>query len=497
MGTFARLEMRPAPVSEPQREPVSSWSVMKLIFWGAAQTVTGSMHEVRWNGNRYLLDCGLYQGRRAESYQRNREFPFPARSVDAVLLSHAHIDHSGNLPSLVKSGFHGPIHASPATVDLCQSMLLDSAHLQEKDALFLNKRHSRRKALMMQGHNGEVEPLYTMEDAERTLPLFRGAPLYTQVEVGPGLVCQAHNAGHMLGSRTLRLEAESRSRKVTLAFTGDLGRVGLPIIRDPDPLPPVDYLILESTYGDRLHKELGAVSDKLADVINRTCARGGKIIAPAFAVGRTQQLVLMLHELINAGRVPAIPIFVDSPLAVNVTEVHRKHTECFDEETQAFLDRGEDPFGFQRLRYIRDVNESKALNDLRGPFLVISASGMCEAGRILHHLKNNIEDPRNTVLITGFQAENTLGRKIVDKWPEVPIFGEPMRLRAEVAKLNELSGHADQREILTWLKPLAAQLKGLFLVHGEPAQSAALARAVREQYGVEAVIPQRGQSFEL
>jgi metallo-beta-lactamase family protein len=301
----------------------------------------------------------------------------------------------------------------------------------------------------------------------------------------------------MLGSSALLLELHSGGRKVRLGFSGDLGRPHLPIIRDPEPFPAVDYLILESTYGDRLHKELDTVSAKLADVINRTAARGGKIIAPAFAVGRTQQLVVMLHELMNSGTIANIPIFVDSPLAVNVTEAFRRHADDFDEETRRFLVDGEDPFGFKRLRYIRDVNESKALNDLRGPFLVISSSGMCEAGRILHHLRNNIEDPRNTVLITGFMAENTLGRKIVEKLPEVPIFGEPMRLRAEVARLNELSGHADQRELLSWLKPFAATLKKVFLVHGEPAQQASLAKAIREQYGVETHAPARGQSFEL
>jgi metallo-beta-lactamase family protein len=262
-------------------------------------------------------------------------------------------------------------------------------------------------------------------------------------------------------------------------------------------MPQADYLIMESTYGDRLHQDLSLVAGKLADIVNRTCARGGKIIVPSFAVGRTQQLVLLLHELSNEERIPRIPIFVDSPLAVDVTSIFRKHTECFDNETRQFLLEGEDPFGFKSLRYLRDVAESKALNDLRGPFIIISASGMCEGGRILHHLRNNIEDARNTVLITGFQAENTLGKKIVDKMQEVPIFGEPMRLRAEVAKLNELSGHADQRELLEWLKPMAGGLKKVFLVHGEPTQMAALAKAIGQQYGLETVMPERGQSFEL
>ena len=466
---------------------------MKITFWGAAKTVTGSMHEVDTGGKRYLMDCGLYQGRRQQSFEVNSHLPFAAGRIEAVMLSHAHIDHSGNLPSLVRNGFQGPIYTTPGTVDLCNAMLLDSAHLQEKDAAFLNKRHARRKKILAANNNGDVSPLYTVQDAENVMPLFQPVPLHTATGVGPGLTYQSYEAGHMLGSTAMILEAEG----VRLAFSGDIGRPGLPIIEDPEPMPKVDYVIMESTYGDRLHKQIEEAQGILADTVNRTAGRGGKIIAPAFAVGRTQQVVLMLHELMNAGRIPSIPIFVDSPLAISATEVFRKHPEVFDAEARGYLDRGEDPFGFSRLRYVREVSESKALNDLRGPYIVISASGMCEAGRILHHLKNNIEDPRNTVLITGFQAEHTLGRKIVDKWPEVPIFGEPMRLRAEVVKLNELSGHADQRELLQWLKPMAGSLKQVFLVHGEPSQQTALAKAIQDQYGLKVEIPSRGQSFDL
>jgi metallo-beta-lactamase family protein len=470
---------------------------MKLSFWGAAGTVTGSMHELGANGHRYLLDCGQYQGRRKEARERNSNFPFAPASVAAVALSHAHIDHSGNLPVLVKQGFAGPIYTSPATADLCVPMLADSAHLQEMDARFLNKRALRRKMIEQAANGGEIEPLFTAEDAERTLPLFRPVPSRTAAEIGPGVRYTNHDAGHMLGSTFMLLEIEEGKRKISLAFSGDVGRPGLPIVRDPESPPQADYLILESTYGNRLHQDLGPVKEKLRDIISRTCARGGKIIVPAFAVGRTQQLVLLLHELMNAQAIPSIPIFVDSPLAVNVTEVFRRHEELFDSETRVFNDNGQDPFGFGRLRYIRDVNESKALNDLHGSFVVISASGMCEAGRILHHLRNNISDPKNTVLITGFQAENTLGRKIVDKQHEVPIFGEPVRLRAEVAKLNELSGHADQRELLEWMKTAVSGLKKVFLVHGEAAQSGGLAKAIRDRYGVEVVIPKRGDSFLL
>ncbi len=470
---------------------------MQITFWGATGTVTGSMHEVRANGRRFLLDCGLYQGRRREAHERNSALPFEARAVDGVLLSHAHLDHSGNLPTLVKNGFSGPIYTTPATVDLCAAMLRDSAHIQEKDAQFIAKRGARRRALKMPVETEPVEPLYSMQDAESTLPLFHPVPLYTPTHLTPTLSFETYDAGHILGSSCLLLHYHENGRKLKLVFSGDVGRPHLPIIRDPDQLPPADYVIMESTYGDRLHKEPEAVAAKLADVVRRTCARGGRIIVPAFAVGRAQQLVLLLHELINAGKIPNIPIFVDSPLTVDVTEIFRKHPEHWDAETRDFLLNGEDPFGFSRLRYIRDVSESKALNDLRGPFLVISASGMCEAGRILHHLRNNIEDPRNTILITGFQAENTLGRKLVDKWQEVAIFGEPVRVRAEVVKINELSAHADQRELLAWLKPLAGTLKKVFLVHGEPSQSAALAKAIQQQYELEVTTPRRGETFEL
>jgi metallo-beta-lactamase family protein len=463
--------------------------MLKITFWGAARTVTGSMHHLEVAGKRYLLDCGLYQGHRKDAEHRNRDLPFDARSIDSVVLSHAHIDHSGNLPTLVKNGFHGPIYTTPPTIDLCGSMLLDTAHIQESDTKFVNKRGAQRH------RNGyqPVEPLYTTADAEKTLPLLSPVNYHAPKQVGEAFSYQAYEAGHMLGSSALVMEING----TRMIFSGDVGRANLPIIRDPEPMPPADYLIMESTYGDRIHKDEGAVIDKLADVIARTAARGGKIIVPAFAVGRTQQLVLLLHELANQNRIPRIPLFVDSPLAVNVTEVFRKNGEYFNNNVRAHLQDGEDPFGFSRLTYIREASESKKLNDLHGPFLVISASGMCEAGRILHHLRNNIEDPRNTVLITGFQAENTLGRKLVEKWPEVNIFGEPMRLRAEVASLLELSGHADQLELLEWMKPITPQLKKVFLVHGEPPAQQALAKLIAERYQLAVEIPARGASFSL
>ncbi len=464
---------------------------MRVTFWGAAQTVTGSMHHVEAAGKQFLLDCGLYQGRRREAFERNSHFPFPVSGIDGVILSHAHIDHSGNLPTLVHNGYSGPIYTTPATVDLCLPMLADSAHLQQKDVEFCNRRREHRRSKGLDDH--ECEPLYLPEDAERTYPLFCRVGLGETKEVAPGFRYRTYEAGHMLGATSMVIEAEG----VRLAFSGDIGRKHLPILRDPVTPDPVDYLIMESTYGDRFHKPVANVAEKLADVVNRTAGRGGKIIVPCFAVGRTQQLVMVLHQLMDAHRIPSIPIFVDSPLAVNVTEVFRKHPECYDEETRKFLTDGDDPFGFSRLRYIRESSESKALNSLHGPFLVLAASGMCEGGRILHHLRNNIEDPRNTVLITGFQAEYTLGRKILNGDREVPIFGEPMQLRAEVVSLSELSGHADQRELIEWMRPLAPRLKKVFLVHGELSQGAALADVIRKEFKLDVQQPSRGHSFLL
>jgi len=374
-------------------------------------------------------------------------------------------------------------------------MLRDTGHIQEKDAEFMNRRLEKRKAAGLE--NGVVEPLYTAADVERTLPLFHPVPYYTAFSLAPGLQYHCYDAGHILGSSCLVLEDSTAGPPVRLTFSGDIGRPNTPILRDPDRPEASEYLIMESTYGGRLHKSNTHVVDKLAGIVNRTAARGGRIIVPAFAVGRTQQLVFLLHQLANEERIPSIPIFVDSPLAVNITDVYRGHPECFDQETREYLEHNQDPFGFQRLQYIRDVAESKRLNDLHGPFIVISASGMCEQGRILHHLRNNLEDPRNTVLITGFQAADTLGRKLVEKWPEVRVFGEPVRVRAEISSLDELSGHADQGELLQWIEPLAPSLRRVFLVHGESQQSAALAALLRREHGLDVIVPTPGQSFEL
>jgi metallo-beta-lactamase family protein len=457
---------------------------VNLTFQGAAGGVTGSMHVVESQGKRILLDCGMFQGRRKEAEKLNREFPLDASSVDAVVLSHAHIDHSGRLPLLVKNGFRGPIYTTPATLDLCSAMLRDTGHISESDAEFVNRKHP---------NDPPVEPLYTVEDAAAAMEYFHAVPLHQPTPLAGGITFESFDAGHILGSSSILLT----NGATRLAFSGDVGRPGLPIIRDPEPLPPVDYLIMESTYGGRTHPPPGDARSELADVVKRTIGRGGRLIVPAFAVGRTQQLVLLLHGLMNENAIPPVPIFVDSPLAVDVTQIFRQHPECYDETVSGFLKAKEDPFGFQRLTYIRDVNESKKLNDRKGAFVVISASGMCEAGRILHHLRNNVGESRNTVLLTGYQAANTLGRKLQEGWKTVKIFGIPEKVEAEVVMLDALSGHADSGELLDWMEPMTTTLKKVFLVHGEPEESAAMAEAIRQRYRIEAVSVRPGDNYNL
>jgi metallo-beta-lactamase family protein len=475
---------------------------IRLHFWGAAQTVTGSSHHLECAGQNILLDCGMFQGHRQEARDINEHLALPAEQVNAVVLSHAHIDHSGDLPLLVKQGYRGPIYTTPSTVDLCEKMLKDSAHIQESDAEFVNRRMHRRKTIGIPAGQAAVLPLYTQADAEQTVQQFKPVTLHTpQLLAGStadaGFTSTTFDAGHMLGSTCVMIEAREKGQTTKLLFSGDVGRKGLPIINDPEKAQAADYLIMESTYGNRLHQPIGPVKNKLANLVNRTAQRGGHIVMPAFAVGRTQQVVLLLHELIDEKAIPDIPIFVDSPLAVNVTDVFRKHEEEWDAGARAFADLHEDPFGWKRLRYVRTVEESKALNGLKMPFIVIAASGMCEAGRVLHHLKNSVEDPKNLVLITGFQAEHTLGRAIVRRQPEVKIFGEPMRLRAEVDSIGELSGHADQRELLEWMEPVVPTLKKVFLVHGEPGAQQALKAEIERLYKLEVICPMRGDRYEV
>ena len=465
---------------------------MKIKFCGAAREVTGSRHLIEVNGKKILLDCGLFQGKRKDAEQRNRESCFNPAEIDAVILSHAHIDHSGGLPYLVKNGFKGPIYSTFATRDLCNYMLLDSAFIQEKDIEYLKKKSSKKK-------QETLEPLYTIEDAQKTLNQFYAVGYEMAFVVTEGVVCSFYDAGHILGSSLVHLVIyeKEKDRRFTFAFTGDLGRKNLPILRDPQPLPPTEYLMTENTYGDRFHASMLDADKQLEEVINRTARRGGKILIPAFAVERTQEIVYHLNLLWQKKRIPDLPIFVDSPLSANVTEVFMNHPECFDSETyREFVENRKNPFGFGRLQYTRDVAESKALNELNGPAIIISASGMCENGRILHHLRNNIEDPRNTVMIVGFMAKDTLGRKIQEKQSVVNIFGEPFHVKAEVVTMDAFSGHADRSDLLDYISRVEG-VKKIFLVHGEEEQSEKFIEYLGENGYKDVILPHRGEAFEI
>ncbi|NDJ53283.1 MAG: MBL fold metallo-hydrolase [Chloroflexi bacterium] len=470
---------------------------MKITFHGAAQTVTGSQHLIEVNGLRILLDCGLYQGRRSEAREINRELPFDCSTIDAMILSHAHIDHSGNIPNLVRNGFNGDVICTFATRDLCSAMLRDSGHIQERDAEYVNRKRKKRG-------EAPIDPIYTEEDAVKSLQYFLSIGYDRPYRLAPGITVTFKDAGHMLGSAIviLDIEDEDEKRNVRLVFSGDLGRTNIPIIRDPSIINEADVLIMESTYGGRRHPANEELTDELQQVVEATWRRDGKVIIPSFAVGRTQQLVYMLNTLCHDKKLPDLDVYVDSPLAVNVTDIFRLHPEAFDKETLDYLtqkDPDGDVFGFQRLRYIRHVEDSKALNFLREPAIIISASGMMEHGRILHHLKNNIEDDANTILVVGWQAPHTLGRRIVDEEPRVRIFGEEYSLRAQVVVMNAFSGHADHDELIEWVgKFEASKPQHIFLVHGELEAATDLKASLRNDLGYQNVeIPERGQSFKV
>ncbi len=467
---------------------------MNITFYGAARAVTGSQHLIEVNGQRILLDCGLYQGKRAEAEARNRNLPFDAKSVDLMILSHAHIDHSGNIPNLVKSGFRGDIITTPATRDLCASMLLDSAHIQESDAEFLNKHRAEG--------NPEIVPIYTQQDAMACLNNFVTQGYERSRLIAPGVTLTLRDAGHMLGSAivVLDIEDQEEKRSYRLVFSGDLGRKGVPIIRDPETLDGTNYLIMESTYGSSNHAPYADDAARMQQIIVDTYQRGGSVIIPAFAVGRTQQVVYTLHQLQQKNQIPVLPIYVDSPLAINVTEVYRQHPECYDDEVRAFMASANgriDPFGFANLIYTRSVEESKQINSIHDPIMIISASGMAESGRILHHLRNRIGDPRTTVLLVGYQAENTLGRRLQEGAKEVRIFGEMHANRAHVETLSGFSGHADRDGLIEWVGAMQRKPQRTFLVHGEGEAQPALAEALKQRFGMQVDVPEFKQTVVL
>jgi len=467
---------------------------MKITFHGAARTVTGSQHLLEINGRKIMLDCGLYQGKRKEAFERNRSEFCQGKKIDTLILSHAHIDHSGRIPCLVRNGFRGDIICTSATRDLCAVMLMDSAFIQEKDVEFVNKR--RRKNRQM-----PFEPLYTQEDVARSMAQFVGLNYNRRHQLFPGVHLTLMDAGHMLGSAHVILDIDDQETGKTrrLVFSGDIGRPGIPIIRDPVPLTAgADILIMESTYGNRTHPPYLETENELERIVNQTVQRGGTLLIPAFAVGRTQQLVYSLHKLHSSGSIPELPIFVDSPLATRTTDIFKLHPEVYDAEIRAFIlaDNNSNPFGFDKLQYTQSVEQSKALNERKGPMIIISASGMMEGGRILHHLRSRIEDPRNTILITGWQAPNTLGRRIVEKEQTVRIFGDEFQMKAHVEVQTGFSGHADHDGLMDFVRVMEKRPEQTFIVHGEEEASQNLANDLRTELGLKnVVIPESLQSF--
>jgi len=461
-------------------------SEMHLTFHGAVDgQVTGSMHLLECAGGKFLFDAGMFQGRRAEADQRNRSLTVDPRTLNAVMLSHAHIDHSGRLPLLVREGYHAPIYATPATRDLCAVMLADSADIQERDAEFL-RRHGKEA----------VAPLYTGSDATETQELMIGLPYHRPFYLRRNLSFEFIDAGHILGSASVDLRfAEGPGHR--LVFSGDIGRWGLPVIRDPEPPSgPVDTLIIESTYAARDHESVTDAEGRLGEVVSRVAKRGGKVLIPSFAVGRTQELVYALHELWRNKQIPEIPIYIDSPLAIDATQVFRMHPEVFDRR-ERLAGRTSKLFDFPLVRYTRDVEESKKLDQLHGPAVIIAASGMCEAGRILHHLAHGLGDHKNVVLFVGFQGENTLGAKIQRGDTEVKVYGDMLPVRAEVETIGGYSAHADRTELRKWVRGLGGPIKRAFVVHGENPARDAMAELLRSEGVLEVVLPTQGQSFRL
>ncbi len=464
---------------------------MRVHFLGAARTTTGSLYLLELNGDRLLLECGLFQGRRGESIERNRNFPFLPKDINGVILSHAHIDHCGNLPNLCRQGFDGNIYCTFATRDLASVMLEDSAEIQKDDAAFVSKKRAKHGL-------PPVEPLYTATDAEKAVRQFVAINYDRPFPVTDGLTVTFRDAGHILGSAQVVLDIRENGRRYRYLFSGDVGRGADDILRDPEPVEGVDYLQVESTYGAREHTANRNANEEVARLVLGTLQQNGKVIIPSFSVGRTQQIVYTLHQLTLAGRLPRVPIFVDSPLSVNATEVYRLHPECFNESIYRFLREKENPFGMENLTYIREVAHSMKLNDLKEPAIIISASGMAEAGRIRHHLANHIGNPANLILFIGYCAEHTLGAQILSGQNPVNIFGEPHVVKARIGSLDSFSGHADKNELRRYVDAIAGDIKKIAVVHGEESQALGFGETLRQiKPKADVIVPEYQQVMEI
>jgi len=465
-----------------------------LYSLGAAEEVTGSKHIIEVDGHTYLIDCGAFQGRRAEADRKNRNFEVPADRLEAVILTHAHFDHSGLLPMLGINGFKGNIYSTPATRDLANLIMMDSARIQARDAEYLAKQAARH------GSSFNWQPLFKESDVINTTNQFVTVSYHRPTWIAPNILLEFFDAGHILGSAMAVLSiTESDGKKTRIAFTGDLGRKGKPIIMDPEPLPPVDYMLLESTYGDRLHESTDDALKMLEEVAMKAIKMNGKIIIPSFAIERTQELVYYFHTLVDNGKIPEIPIYVDSPMAVNATSIFQIHPECYDAEThEAFIKHHKNPFGFNKLHFVTSVDESKALNKLDGPMIIISADGMCEAGRITHHLANNISKSTTQILLVGYMADHTLGRRLQNRELEVKIMNEWYQVKAEITQINAFSAHADYNEALDWLKHMdTSSLKKIFMVHGEPDVQVVFKDHLEEAGFTNVQIVKYGETYEI
>jgi len=461
-----------------------------IKFCGGAQTVTGSMHLLSTSKSRILLDCGLFQGRRDEYYKVNSKFPFNLNNINASVLTHAHIDHCGNIPNLIKQGYRGSVYCTPATKDLCRFMLLDSGYVQGEDIKYVNKINKRRGL-------PPREPLYTQVEARRALKYLRSINYHRVFPLTKDVKLTFYEACHILGSAIPLIEIKSKKRFLRIAYAVDLGRVDMPLLKNPEIPSDVDYLMIEGTYGNREHSSIKDAEIELASAINKTIKRGGKVIIPSFALERTQLIVFFISQLMRKKKIKKIPIYVDGPLAVNVTDVFRESADYFDADTaREFLNSG-DPFGYDNVTYVKDVNRSKQIHDITRPIILISASGMCENGRILHHLKNNIENPKNTIIIIGFMANNTLGKRIVERAKTVRIFGRIYELNAEVITVNAFSSHADKNGLLNYIRGVGKNLKGVFLVHGEIEQLNSLRAEIRKKLNINPQIPAKGDTVHL